>query len=381
MIITDFLERNARLYGAESALVEINPSEARDKAVTWWDFNLIESAGQDAPYRREMSWKDFDRRANRFANLLLSRGLKKGTKVAILLMNCLEWLPIYFGILKAGCIAVPMNFRYASDEIKYCLELADVDVLVFGPEFVTRMDAICNNIPTVKTLFYVGSNGPAYTEDCLNLMGFCSSSAPPIAMTEQDDAVIYFSSGTNHNYFATVFKPQIQVASVGAVKLRHGFQVTHQFQIGTRPHILLRCDCGTDVFQCFPYILRIQIITVAHNLAYRQFLIRLQKTFYKRNQFRHDVIHAGLPVVPVHAGRIGQSDVAHAGILKSTDFRTAGNQVTIIVKRNCKPTDFTAEDGFQLFLVLPHLPQDFKFRQILHIRMGQGMACYFVAII
>ncbi len=196
MIITDFLEKNARLYGSETALVEINPSEERDKAVTWWDFNLIESAGQDAPYRREMSWRDFDRRANRFANLLLSRGLRRGTKVAILLMNCLEWLPVYFGILKAGCIAVPMNFRYASDEIKYCLELADVEVLVFGPEFVSRMDAIAKNIPAVKTLFYVGNNGPKYTEDCLNLMGFCSSSAPPVAMSPEDDAVIYFSSGT-----------------------------------------------------------------------------------------------------------------------------------------------------------------------------------------
>ena len=87
MIITDFLEKNARLYGHETALVEINPSEERDNALTWWDFNLIESADTDAPYRREMSWKDFDRRTNRFANLLLSRGLKKGTKVAVLLMN------------------------------------------------------------------------------------------------------------------------------------------------------------------------------------------------------------------------------------------------------------------------------------------------------
>ena len=196
MIITDFLEKNARLYGRDTALVEINPSEERDNVVTWWDFNLIESASQDAPYRRELSWKDFDRRANRFANLLLSRGLPKGTKVAVLLMNCLEWLPIYFGILKAGCIAVPMNFRYASDEIKYCLELADVEVLVFGPEFVSRMDAIADQIPTVRTMFYVGSNGPAYTEDCLRLTSFCSSSAPPIAMEPEDDAVIYFSSGT-----------------------------------------------------------------------------------------------------------------------------------------------------------------------------------------
>ena len=210
MIITDFLERNARLYGGECALVEINPSEERDKATTWWDFNLIESAS-DAPYRRELSWKDFDRQANRFANLLLSRGLKKGTKVAILLMNCLEWLPIYFGILKAGCIAVPMNFRYSSDEIKYCLELADVEVLIFGPEFVSRMDAIAKDIPQVRMMFFVGKDGPSYTEDGIRLMGFCSSSHPPIALEEEDHAAIYFSSGTTgfpkailHNHRALV---------------------------------------------------------------------------------------------------------------------------------------------------------------------------------
>ena len=110
MVITELLERNSRLYGAECALVEINPSESRDKAVTWREASLIEGT-QDAPYRREMSWHSFDRRANRIANLLLSRGLKRGTKVGILMMNCLEYLPIYFGILKAGCIVVPMNFR------------------------------------------------------------------------------------------------------------------------------------------------------------------------------------------------------------------------------------------------------------------------------
>ena len=217
MIITDFLERNARLYGGETCLVEINPSEERDQAVTWWDFNLIESASPDAPYRREISWKDFDRRANRFANLLLSRGLKKGTKVAILLMNCLEWLPIYFGILKAGCVAVPMNFRYSSDEIKYCLDLADVEVLVFGPEFVSRMDAIEKEIPGVKMLFYVGKDGPAYTEDCIRLTGYCSSSAPPVALEDADDAAIYFSSGTTgfpkailHNHKALVHSCRVE---------------------------------------------------------------------------------------------------------------------------------------------------------------------------
>ena len=66
--------------------------------------------------------------------------MKKGEKVGILLMNCLEWLPIYFGILKAGGIAVPLNFRYTCDEIKYCIELADIDFLYL----VLSLSAVSN---------------------------------------------------------------------------------------------------------------------------------------------------------------------------------------------------------------------------------------------
>lgn len=233
MVITDFLERNARLYGSEVALVEINPSEERDAAVTWRDFSLIENARPDAPYRREMTWRDFDRKANRFANLLLSRGLSRGTKVGILLMNCLEWLPLYFGILKAGCIAVPMNFRYSSGEIAYCLGLADVEVLVFGPEFVTRMDPIMDRIPGVKMLFFVGREVPAYAEDCCRLVTFCSSSAPPVALTDDDDAAIYFSSGTTGFPKAILHKHRSLISACMTEQHHHG-------------------QTRSDVFLCIP---------------------------------------------------------------------------------------------------------------------------------
>jgi len=222
MVITDFLERNSRLYGSEIALVEIKPSAERDKAVTWRDFSLIENARPEAPYRRELSWKDFDRRANRFANLLLSRGVPRGTKVGILLMNCLEWLPLYFGILKAGCIAVPLNFRYSSDEIQYCLDLADVEILVFGPEFVTRIDPIADSLGKVGMKFFVGRGGPSYAEDCLRLMGFCSSSAPPIALDEEDDAAIYFSSGTTGFPKAILHRHKALVCSCMTEQAHHG---------------------------------------------------------------------------------------------------------------------------------------------------------------
>jgi len=221
MVITDFLERNARLYGNEVALVEVNPSEERDSAVTWREASLIESAN-DAPYRREMTWSDFDRRANRFANLLLSRGIKKGTKVAILLMNSLEWLPIYFGILKAGCLAVPLNFRYSGDEIKYCLELADCEVLVFGPEFTERMDTVYNDLPQVKTMLFVGKDKPSYTENCEKLMTYCSTSAPPVALNEEDFAAIYFSSGTTGFPKAILHRHKALLSSCKTEQNHHG---------------------------------------------------------------------------------------------------------------------------------------------------------------
>lgn len=195
MPITEYLERNARDYADEVCLVEINPDIQEKRRVTWRDYELIET-NPVCDYRREITWHVFNEKANRFANLLISRGVKKGDKVAILLMNCLEWLPIYFGILKTGALAVPLNFRYDSEEIKYCLKLADVDVLVFGPEFIGRIEEIADEIEKNRLLYYVGGNCPTFAEDYDRLTANCSSKSPDVELTDDDDAAIYFSSGT-----------------------------------------------------------------------------------------------------------------------------------------------------------------------------------------
>ena len=195
MPITDILEQNAKLYGNDVALVEINPQELEKRHTTWREYSLIEPSPTDT-FRSEITWQEFDDKANRFANFLMTRHIRKGKKVAILLMNCLEWLPIYFGILKTGAIAVPLNFRYTAEEIKYCLELADVDMLVFGPSFTGRVEAICDRIPRVKTYLYVGEDCPTFAESYSNLVSYCSNKAPKAGISDEDEAAIYFSSGT-----------------------------------------------------------------------------------------------------------------------------------------------------------------------------------------
>ncbi len=195
MVIIDYLEQNARKYPNDTALVEIVPSIISEARITWKEYSLIPPNCEESG-KQEISWKEFDKKANRFANLLLSRGIKKGDKVAILMMNCLEWLPIYFGTLKMGALAVPLNYRYTSDEIKYCLGLSEADVLVFGPEFIGRVEEICDIIPKVKQLFYAGRDCPSFAESYDKLVTYCSSKAPEISLTPEDNAAIYFSSGT-----------------------------------------------------------------------------------------------------------------------------------------------------------------------------------------
>lgn len=195
MPITELLKRNAELYGSDVALVEINPEITEVRRRTWKEYELIEP-NPECHYRREITWKVFDEKANRFANMLIERGVHKGDKVGILLMNCLEWLPIYFGILKTGALAVPLNYRYTSDEIKYCLDLAEVDILVFGPEFIGRIEEIADEISKNRLLFYVGEGCPTFAEHYDSLVANCASAEPDVTVNDNDNAAIYFSSGT-----------------------------------------------------------------------------------------------------------------------------------------------------------------------------------------
>lgn len=177
MLITANLEANARSHPDEVALVE------RDQQ------------GHTMISRRELTWREFDLAANRVANLLLASGITKGQRVAILMLNCLEWLPIYFGVLRAGAVVVPLSFRCTTGEIEHCLGLADVEALVFGPEFIERLAALGPH-RRPRLLWFVGAGCPQFAADLTELSGRQPVTNPQVQLTADDDAAIYFSSGT-----------------------------------------------------------------------------------------------------------------------------------------------------------------------------------------
>lgn len=229
MVITDVLKQNAKLYGQEPALTEISPDVVSNHP--WHEFELVETLGEKTG-RREITWQSFYEISCKISHMLEAKGIQKGSKVAILLMNSIEWLPIYFGILQTGALAVPMNFRYAADEIRYCCELADVEMLIFGPEFTERVDAVREEMQGIKSYIYVGKDTPSFAENLREIEAYASEyNAMPL--TEEDEAAIYFSSGTTGFPKAILHTHQSLISSCITENKHHG--QTH-----------------ADVFLCIP---------------------------------------------------------------------------------------------------------------------------------
>ncbi|MGD2127337.1 MAG: AMP-binding protein [Desulfobacteraceae bacterium] len=177
MIIGEILARNARMYGDEIALIEREPQKSS---------------------RRTITWKAFDEMANQVANGLIQKGIKKGDTVVHLMMNSLEWLPVYFGILRTGAWAVPLNFRFTADDIRYCAEIAEGKAMVFGEEFVDRVNVIKYDLTATKDWIFVGPNElkPNDAESFDDFLKTGSTDHPNVPISLLDDAALYFTSGT-----------------------------------------------------------------------------------------------------------------------------------------------------------------------------------------
>ncbi|MFC1937298.1 class I adenylate-forming enzyme family protein [Chloroflexota bacterium] len=175
MTIAEMLARSARMYPNDSALIELKPGKK---------------------IRREITWKEFDERANRVANALIARGVGKGDKVVHLMMNSINWLEAYFGIIRTGAWAVPLNFRFTGRDIKYCANIAEGKVMILSEEFTQRVEDIRSQLPTIKDYIFVGHNPPEAMESFEDVISGVSSRPVDIELRDEEPCGLYFTSGT-----------------------------------------------------------------------------------------------------------------------------------------------------------------------------------------
>ncbi len=174
-MISELLARNARLYPDEVALIELRPS---------------------AGVRKEITWREFDRRANRVANALASRGIGAGDRVAHLMTNSIEWLVIYFGIVRAGAWVAPLNFRFTAKEIKYCVDIAEARMMVLSEEFTDRVLSVRGQLPTLCDYIFVGRAVPNGMEAYEDILRDAPADPPRVESAASDVCGLYFTSGT-----------------------------------------------------------------------------------------------------------------------------------------------------------------------------------------
>ncbi|MCX5726873.1 MAG: class I adenylate-forming enzyme family protein, partial [Candidatus Saganbacteria bacterium] len=119
--------------------------------------------------RRGIDWKEFNDQTNKLANYMIKEcGIKKGDIVLHLMMNSIEWYVTYMAILKTGATITPLNFRFATGDIKYAADVVKSKVFILDDIFVPRVEPIIKELNYINNyicvVHYIPSNMTSYKE-------------------------------------------------------------------------------------------------------------------------------------------------------------------------------------------------------------------------
>jgi acyl-CoA synthetase (AMP-forming)/AMP-acid ligase II len=168
MLLGDIPERNARFYPEKAAVIdgEVKISHAR-----------------------------FYDRVKRLANFILSKGVEKGDRVAVLSHNCYQYLELYFACAGIGTPVVPLNFRYNPRELLYVIKDSGARVIFYASEYASSVDVLKQN-PTEIRHFICINDSDREAKDYEEIISRASALAPAVHIDEDDLAVLGYTGGT-----------------------------------------------------------------------------------------------------------------------------------------------------------------------------------------
>ncbi len=183
---------------------------AREDPTTWVLAEVLKRRAAEHPDRDYLKFADapwvsygeINARSNRIANALVSRGVGPGESVSVMLPNCEEFIPVWFGILKAGAVMSSINTAYKGDFLSWTINLVEAKKLVISDEYLDRLDLIKGELPNLEHVIVWESGKregpePALPHEPLSELMSASEAEPDgIAYSWTDDARIMFTSGT-----------------------------------------------------------------------------------------------------------------------------------------------------------------------------------------
>lgn len=147
----------------------------------------------------KMTYKQLDEAANQVANALRANGIKAGERVGMMLPNVPHFPMVYFGILKAGCIAVPMNVLLKAPEIEYYLSDSETSTFFYWDMFAAEAVQAANRVSSVTHKIRVsmqGGEAPEGTQDFFQMIGGQPKEFDSVATGADDTCLLIYTSGT-----------------------------------------------------------------------------------------------------------------------------------------------------------------------------------------
>ena len=167
--LQDLVDRNARLHGD----------------------GLFQVFGE-----RRQTFREYAERARRLASALHGAGLRVQDRVAILAMNCPEYLEVYGVGEVAPFIVTPVNFRLAPPEIQYVLRDSAPAVLFFEKQYEGTVESLREQLTSVRRYVCIGGPAPAWAEDYEAVLGQGSAAGPGLEVRPEHVHALMYTSGT-----------------------------------------------------------------------------------------------------------------------------------------------------------------------------------------
>ncbi len=146
---------------------------------------------------RSLTYPDLNRRANKLAHSLLSLGLRKGDRIAVLLENSIEIVEAYLATAKTGIVIVPINFRLVSREVAFIAEDSDATAFLVHDDFTGNVDPIRDQLKNISPDRYIVVGQPrdgyraydTFIQDALD-------TEPGTEVLPADTWILIYTSGT-----------------------------------------------------------------------------------------------------------------------------------------------------------------------------------------
>ena len=171
---------------------------------------------------KKCTFAELSERVNRLANALLGLGIEKGNVVALLEVNCNQYVEAYYAVAKIGAIFVPLNFRAKKDELVHMLSNSEAKVLFVGERYVDLVNSMRPELPLIKHYISIErkQDGMLYYEELL-----ASASAEEVFsdIADDDTTILMYTAGTTglpkgvpltHNSFSVYMLQNVNPADL-----------------------------------------------------------------------------------------------------------------------------------------------------------------------